>query len=232
MTNHTKLAVVIVVGAAWVFSLATAAVAETYGDGSGVVGIGTNGSGSDWQGGDPMIAVTHGGGCAEGTVVAVAVGPGCGARSDYVDDLLLSVTIGLLGAPSDGREVSVSDTGPAGSCTSGCWPVGVAASLGGDVDAPYNIFAVGASGTGSVTSERFAVSGTGDASGQDVVSITGDATGESIGVSGTENATGSFLAVAPDGDASSSSGVAVSVTGDADGGLVGVSVLGDSGLAP
>jgi hypothetical protein len=183
------------------------ALAETYSF-SGVC-VGTNGSDAGNGGGCglfPAVAVSQGG-CAEGTLVAVAAGES-GRCPYYGSEATAPVALGLVGADSLTwgyfMGVVVSDSGDA--ISNGSHPGIVLVSGTGN--------AYGSSGTAAVS-----VSGTGTAWGATAVSGTGTAEGV-IAVSGTGSASGGAVAVAG-GDATAYGGlVCVSATGDCHGASV------------
>lgn len=238
----------VAVGAALVLGLATAAVAETYRDPVGVVGVGTNGSdagtASDWS----TVAVSQGG-CAHGTA-AVAVGESgrhCGACEYHGcwgdGEAEGVVAVGLQGGEAAGT-IAAADSGDTSSCDSFS---GITSGSNCLLFAPPTAVSVtgtaigmtAVSGTGNASTwNGTAVSGTGTAFGycddtwnRNSVAVTGTGAAYScIAVSGTGPATSEGCTGDPLRDASY--GVAVSVAGDASG-CTSVSVLGDAGaLAP
>lgn len=205
MQNHKKLFVLAGVGAALVFGLATAALAETYEVdhplyGTPQVAVGTNGS--DAYG---AVAVSQGG-CASGLYAGIAIGESnhqCPLGSNEGSG---TIGLGLAGADASSSLLAVA---PDGDAASDCWNFVISClAPGTSVSGTGNASAIGGyggwgtavSGTGNASTDAdwsTAVSGTGTAAGNcdqyhhRTVAISGTNDASScIAVSGTGHASG------------------------------------------
>jgi hypothetical protein len=207
MQKHKKLFVIAAIGAALVFGLATAAVAETYGvddplySGRQAVAVGTNGSDASAQ----RIAISQGG-CAGDGEIGVAVGESGRQCHEGQGNL---VGIGLGSADAGSRLLAVAPDGDATShcfgfflpgCLAPSFSVSVLGNARAANDESNTGWGVAVSGTGNATAESSlsgAVSGTGTATAPCeqyhymtvAVSGTNDASG-CTAVSGTGHASG------------------------------------------
>lgn len=223
MQKQKKLVAVTAVGAALVFGVATAAVAEEFHDPLFIVQVGVNGSDADRL---ALVAISQGG-CAKGHQVAVAIDTGGNSGGACPNGSAEGSRLGVSKGGCAGGNVAIA-VGQSGNCSTGAAGgfvnVGLLGAKSGSIGSEIAI-----SDTGNAEACTWwvvlgsscwlpptAVSGTGSASGQTAVSGTGNATSPSwygtAAVSGTGTASGSNCNSEYIG-----ASVAVSVTGDASG---------------